>query len=53
MDDNSMFNLFKERFPNVEVTDYQSLSTETEGKRGIIVYAENGDIIAYYPKESK
>ena len=48
-----MFSLFKKRYPSVKVTDYRPLSTETEGKRGINIYTENGDIISYFPKESK
>lgn len=46
-----LLNVFKERFPFAEYEDYRPICHKlfTDGKVGITLFFENGDIIEYYP----
>ena len=46
-----ILNRFEEVFPFAKVDDYRPLCHElfTDGKQGITIWLENGDVIEYYP----
>lgn len=50
-----VLNLFKEKYPKSEVTDYRPLCPEmfTKELKGITIWLGNGDVIQYYPKEAQ
>ena len=43
---------FKDAFPFVHVSNYRPICHEmfTDGKPGITIWLDNGDVIEYYPK---
>ena len=47
-----LLNKFEETFPFAAVNDYRPICHElfTDGKVGITIWLENGDVIEYYPK---
>lgn len=47
-----ILNRFKNEFPGIRIDDYRPLCHElfTDGKQGITIWLNNGDIIEYYPK---
>lgn len=46
-----LLHIFESTFPFAKVDDYRPICHElfTDGKRGITVFLENGDVIEYYP----
>ena len=46
-----LLNVFKDRFPFAKYEDYRPICHKlfTDGKVGITLFFENGDIIEYYP----
>lgn len=50
-----ILNKFTDTFPFVNVDDYRPICHElfTDGKEGITVWLDNGDVIEYYPNESE
>ena len=50
-----ILNKFKDEFPIIKIDDYRPICRElfTDGKQGITIWLENGDIIEYYPKGSE
>lgn len=51
MTNEEILNRFEEVFPFAKVDDYRPLRHElfTDGKQGITIWLENGDVIEYYP----
>ena len=47
-----VLNQFEDIFPLVHVADYRPICHElfTDGKSGITIWLDNGDVIEYYPK---
>lgn len=46
---------FKNKFPSAIVSDFRPICHEefTDGKQGITIWLDNGDIIEYYPQEKE
>lgn len=46
---------FKNKFPSTSVYNFRPICHEefTDGKQGITIWLDNGDIIEYYPKDSE
>lgn len=51
MTNEKILSRFKEVFPFAKVDDFRPLCHElfTDGKQGITIWLENGDVIEYYP----
>jgi hypothetical protein len=47
-----ILNRFKDEFPFAKIDDYRPICHElfTDGKQGITIWMDNGDIIEYYPE---
>ena len=52
---NEVLNKFEDAFPFATVDDYRPICHElfTEGKDGLTIWLENGDVIEYYPNADK
>jgi hypothetical protein len=48
---NEILERFKDEFPFAKVDDFRPICHElfTDGKQGITIWFENGDVIEYYP----
>ena len=48
---NEVLNRFEETFPFASINDYRPICHElfTEGKEGLTIWLNNGDVIEYYP----
>lgn len=48
---NEILERFKDEFPFAKVDDFRPICHElfTDGKPGITIWLENGDVIEYYP----
>ena len=48
---NEVLNRFKETFPSSTINDYRPICHElfTDGKVGLTIWLNNGDVIEYYP----
>lgn len=45
--------LFKEKYPDIKVSDYRQLNwLYVDSKIGITIWTDNGDMILYFPKIS-
>ena len=49
-----ILNKFKNNFPSAMVNDFRPICHKefTDGKQGITIWLDNGDVIEYYSKES-
>ena len=49
-----ILNKFKNNFPSAMVNDFRPICHKefTDGKQGITIWLDNGDVIEYYPKEN-
>ena len=50
-----VLNKFEDAFPFAAVVDYRPICHDffTEGKDGLTIWLENGDVIEYYPNADK
>lgn len=48
-----VINKFEDTFPFAKIDDFRPICHELfeEGKEGLTIWLENGDMIVYYPKQ--
>ena len=53
MTNGDVLQIFKEKYPDVSVDDYRPLSDMfiPQSQPGIVIWAKEGDVIVYFPKE--
>ena len=50
MTNQKLINLFRERFPDIDIDDARPYDIELiKGRVGITIYLKNGDILQYFP----
>jgi len=51
MTNKEIFEMFKERYPEIKVDDYRQFCPDfVNGKQTITIWTDKGDIILYFPK---
>lgn len=50
-----ILNKFKNKYPSAKVNDFRPICHKefTDGKQGITIWLDNGDVIEYYPRDTK
>ena len=52
MTNKEIFEIFKERYPEIKVNDYRQFCPDfVNGKQTVTIWTDKGDIILFFPKE--
>lgn len=54
MTNGEIYKLFKEKYPDIKISDYRPLANMFIPKtEGITIWTSEGDVILYFPKEGE